>query len=265
VPSDEPTLGAALRAAREAAGQTVEQVSESTRIRATLIRDLEADQFASSMGAVYARGHVKSIAAALEADPAPLLALFDKVQRVEEGPTIVEVASATSPHGFDGSAFASSAAALRPERRTPRWGAAVGVAAAVLAGVMVVGYLNDPAKPTGDLLAGTPTSAPSTPTVVRTPAPDSVASKPAVVGAQLRLRLIGGDSWVSVSSATRTLFEGILKDGEFRDFSDPARLKVVIGNAQPVNLNCGGKDSGPAGARGAVKRFECTQAGLKQI
>lgn len=265
MPSDEPTLGAALRAAREAAGQTVEQVSERTRIRATLIRDLEADQFGSSMGAVYARGHVKSIAAALDTDPAPLLALFDEVQQVEEPPTIAEVASATSPHGFDGSAFAASAAALRPERRAPRWGAAVTVAAVVLGGVMVVGYVNDPKKPAGEVLAATPTSSPSAPTTVRTPAPDSVASKPAVVGAQLRLRLIGGASWVSVSNPTRTLFEGILKDGEFRDFSDPLRLKVVIGNAQPVNLNCGGKDSGPAGARGAVKRFECTQAGLKQI
>jgi hypothetical protein len=265
LPSDEPTLGAALRAAREASGWTVEQVSEATRIRATLVRDLEADQFGSSMGAVYARGHVKSIAAALAVDPAPLLALFDKVQHVEEGPTIVEVASATSPHGFDGSAFAASAAALRPERRTPRWGAAVAVAATVLAGVMVVGYLNDPSEPASNLVATGPTSAPTTPSVVRTPAPDSVASKPAVVGAQLRLRLIGGASGISVSNPSRTLFEGILKDGEFRDFSDPTRLKVVIGNAQPVNLNCGGKDSGPAGAKGAVKRFECTQAGLKQI
>jgi hypothetical protein len=97
---------------------------------------------------------------------------------------------------------------------------------------------------------------------VRTPAPDSVASKPAVTGAQLRLRLIGGDSWVSVSNATRTLFEGILRDGQFKDFNDPTRLKVVVGNALPVNLNCGGKDSGPAGQSGQVKHFLCTAAGL---
>jgi hypothetical protein len=97
---------------------------------------------------------------------------------------------------------------------------------------------------------------------VHTPAPDSLASKPAVTGAQLRLRLIGGDSWVSVSNATRTLFEGILKDGQFKDFSDPTRLKVVVGNALPVNLNCGGKDSGPAGQAGQVKHFVCTAAGL---
>lgn len=267
MPSDEPTLGAALRAAREESGQTVEQVSAETRIRATLIRDLESDQFGSSMGAVYARGHVKSIAAAVGADPAPLLALFDRAQPAEDAPTIVEVASATAPVGFDGSAFAASAHALRPERRTPRWGAALIGAAAVLLLLMGIGFAS------GNGRGGTPTTAlqppsasASAPQVVHTPAPDSVASKPAVTGAQLRLRLIGGASWVSVSNALgKTLFEGTLRDGQFRDFTDATRLKVVVGNAAPVNLNCGGKDSGPAGGRGQVKRFECTQAGLKPL
>ena len=269
MPSDAPTLGAALRAAREESGQTVEQVAAETRIRATLIRDLESDSFASSMGAVYARGHVKAIATALRVDPAPLLALFDEVQQVEEPPTIVEVASATAPKGFDGSAFAASAAALRPERRTPRWGAALAVAGAVLLTFMGIGWATGGHKPTtGQTALQQPTQTPTTPStnVVQTPAPDSVASKPAVTGAQLRIRLIGGRSWVSVSNAAgKTLFEGTMRDGQFKDFTDPLRLKVVVGSALFVNLNCGGKDSGPAGARGAVMRFECTQAGLKNL
>jgi cytoskeleton protein RodZ len=264
VPSDEPTLGAALRAAREASGQSVEQVSAATRIRATLVRDLEDDRFASSMGSVYARGHVKSIAAAVGADPAPLLALFDKVQKADEPPTIVEVASATAPRGFDGSAFAASAASLRPERRTPRWGAALGAAAVVLLVFMGIGFASGGKKTPPTALPETSAS-PTPAAAVRTPAPDSVASKPAVTGAQLRLRLIGGASWVSVSNARTTLFEGILKDGQFKDFTDPTRLKVVIGNALPVNLNCGGKDSGPAGGSGQVKRFMCTATGLTAL
>ena len=131
---------------------------------------------------------------------------------------------------------------------------------------MGIGFANGHGK-TPTTVAGPPASASTpTPSTVHTPAPDSVASKPAVTGAQLRLRLIGGASWVSVSNALgKTLFEGTMRDGQFRDFTDPTRLKVVIGNAAPVNLNCGGKDSGPAGSRGQVKRFECTQAGLKPL
>ena len=97
------------------------------------------------------------------------------------------------------------------------------------------------------------------------PVSGSTASKPPVTGAQLRLRLIGGRSWVSVSNATTTLFEGTLLDGQFKDFSDPTRLKVTVGNALAVNLNCGGRDSGPAGGSGKVKSFQCTAAGLKSL
>jgi cytoskeleton protein RodZ len=263
---DALTLGAALRDAREAAGLSVEQVSADTRIRATLVRDLEADQFASSGGAVYARGHVKSIASTLHVDPAPLLALFDQVQ----GPP-ADLLMASEPlqgpvTSFGGSAFASAAAALTPERRGPRWGVALAGAATALVGITVVGYVQQDGSPaTHAGLNRPPATASPTPGNVASTAPqapDLSASKPPVRGAQLRLRLIGGYSWVSVSNATVTLFEGTLRDGEFKDFSDVTRLKVVVGNAQPVNVNCGGRDSGPAGGPGAVRRFECTAAGL---
>ncbi len=267
--SGEQTLGAALRSAREQAGRSVEQVSSDTRIRGTLIRDLENDHFVTSGGSVYARGHVKAIASSLRVDPGPLLALFDRAQ----GPVTPLVVDATPvAHvvtSFGGSAFAASAAAsLTPERRGPRWGLAGAGAAAVLVGLVTVGYLSSSggSSPT-NLGASQPTGAPTTtpPAAVRPPAPDAVASKPPVTGAQLRLRVIGTPSWVSVSNASTTLFEGVLSDGMFKDFTDPNRLKVVIGNALSVSLNCGGKDSGPAGASGAVRRFECTSTGLTAL
>jgi cytoskeletal protein RodZ len=73
-----PGPGAALRAAREAAGLSVEQVSESTRIRSALVRDLEADRFDSSGGAVYARGHLRALCRAVGTAPEPLVVLLDR-------------------------------------------------------------------------------------------------------------------------------------------------------------------------------------------
>ncbi len=266
----EQTLGAALRSAREQAGRSVEQVSSDTRIRGTLIRDLENDHFTSSGGSVYARGHVKSIASSLRIDAGPLLALYDQAQG-PVAPLVVDATPVAAPvvTSFGGSAFALSAAAsLTPERRGPRWGLASAAAAVVLVGLVTVGYLGSSggSSPT-NLRAGQPTAAPATtpPAAVRTPAPDAVASKPPVTGAQLRLRVIGSPSWVSVSNASTTLFEGVLSNGMFKDFTDPNRLKVVVGNALSVSLNCGGKDSGPAGASGAVRRFECTSTGLAAL
>ncbi len=271
------TLGSVLRETREAAGRSVEQVSADTRIRATLIRDLEADRLESSGGRVYARGHVKSIAAALHTDPAPLLALFDRAATTgEDGsealltamPTLPKAAPATSSIS---SFAAASSAALRPERRGPRWGLALAGAAVLLLGITGVGLLQQPSTSgrTGNLdalgSAASPTPRAPEPIVVPSQEPDLSAAKPEVTGAQLRLRLIGGASWVSVRNAGATLFEGVLKDGEFRDFQDPTRLKVIVGNAVAVNLNCGGVDSGPAGASGAVRRFECTADGLHSL
>lgn len=271
-PHDAPTPGMALRAAREQANWTVEQVSAETRLRATVIRDLESDSYRSSGGGVYARGHVKSIARALDLDAAPFLALFDA--HAGSGPSEAPLAESTDPEqpvmsSFGGSAFAAATATLVPDRRGPRWGLAVAAAAAVLAAIIGVGYLNKPAP--ADLVAGNtlPTSSASpsaTSGTVTTPGPGSVAQQPPVTGAQLRVRLIDGKSWVSVSNSIgKTVFEGILASGEFRDFSDPTRLKILVGNALAVNLNCDGHDSGPAGGSGMVAKFACTPDGLSSL
>ncbi|MFN2539670.1 MAG: RodZ domain-containing protein [Mycobacteriales bacterium] len=263
--TDDLTLGAALRQAREAAGMSVEDVSADTRIRATLVRDLEADRFTSSGGAVYARGHVKSIAATLKVDAAPLLALFDKAQGAEPVAAAMTGPEPVVDPSLGGSDFAlSAAAALRPERRGPRWGVATSGAAAVLVALIAIGSLNNGGGGHPAALATTPTpTAASQPPVQASTPPDITASKPPISGAQLRVRVIGGSSWVSISNPTATLFEGILADGQFKDFRDPTRLKVVIGNSPVVSLNCNGKDSGPVAPNNhRVGHFSCTSAGL---
>jgi cytoskeleton protein RodZ len=170
---------------------------------------------------------------------------------------------------FGGSAFTAATAALVPERTGPRWGLAVSGAAAALAAIIAVGYANQP-ETANQQLTGLPAATPSptaSPTpAVQTPAPNAVAAKPVVSGAQLRIRLVNGRSWVSVSdSVGKTLFEGLLEEGEFRDFSDPTKLKILLGNARAVSLNCDGTDSGPSASSKSVARFSCTPAGLTAL
>ncbi len=299
------SLGAALTGAREAAGMTIEQVSAATRIRSTLVRDLEADRFDSSGATVYARGHIRAIAGAVGAEAAALLAIFDAAQgRPTPGPVEVPApsrrasrfggsgagASGVSSSGgvsggvggvsgggvsggvsggsgggrFGGSGFVPPAAAPR-ERSGPRWGVALLGAGAVLVTVLAIGVATGPGRSPAQpdaLSTSSPSNPVATAPTARTPAPDSLASKPPVTDAQLRVRLISGSSWVSIRNATTTLFEGVLAPGQFKDFRDAARLKVIVGNAAAVDLNCGGKDSGPAGGAGQVLRFYCTKDGL---
>lgn len=147
------------------------------------------------------------------------------------------------------------------ERRGPRWGLALLAAAAVLAGLMIVGVLADDSGP-GAPLAGPPTPTPDT---GAPPAPPDAAAPPGAVpapGAALRLEVSGGDSWVDVlSEGGETLFRGVLAAGSAREWSDPALLSVTVGNAGAVTVGCGGDDVA-AGRSGQVRRYTCAPDGL---
>ncbi|HXS67047.1 MAG TPA: helix-turn-helix domain-containing protein [Streptosporangiaceae bacterium] len=80
------SIGEALAQARHQAGLTVGQVSGSTRIRETIIRDIERDDYSACGGDFYARGHIRAIAEVVHTDAAPLIAEYDSAYRAPEIP-----------------------------------------------------------------------------------------------------------------------------------------------------------------------------------
>lgn len=70
-------IGGALAEARTEAGLTVTQVSERTRIRETIIRGIERDDYSACGGDYYARGHIRAIARVVGTDPVPLIEEYD--------------------------------------------------------------------------------------------------------------------------------------------------------------------------------------------
>lgn len=77
-------IGEALAEARRRAGLTVTQVSQRTRIRETIIRGIESDDYSACGGDFYARGHIRSIARVVGADPGPLIREFDSTRRAPD-------------------------------------------------------------------------------------------------------------------------------------------------------------------------------------
>jgi hypothetical protein len=75
------SIGEALAEARREAGLTVAQVSQRTRIRQTIIRGIEGDDYSVCGGDFYARGHIRSIAKVVAADSGPLIKEFDATHR----------------------------------------------------------------------------------------------------------------------------------------------------------------------------------------
>lgn len=71
------TVGEALAEARYRAGLTVDEVSERTRIRETVIRCIEQDDYEACGGELYVRGYVRAIAGAVGIDAQPLIREYD--------------------------------------------------------------------------------------------------------------------------------------------------------------------------------------------
>ncbi|HEX7994614.1 MAG TPA: helix-turn-helix transcriptional regulator, partial [Streptosporangiaceae bacterium] len=81
------SIGEVLAAARHEAGMTVSDVSDRTRITRTIITAIEGDDYAGCGGDFYARGHIRSIAKAVGADPGPLIRQYDGArQQATVGP-----------------------------------------------------------------------------------------------------------------------------------------------------------------------------------
>jgi cytoskeletal protein RodZ len=243
------SIGQTLAEAREKAGLTVEQVAAATRIRRTLVMDIERDNFTSSGGDFYARGHVRTIAQKVGLDPAPLLAEFDAARPEAAPPRATDV-------------FESETAA-RPERRGPNWTAAMALALALVLvyGIAQVVTRDRPVATEGldgkdrATTSASPSPSPS-PSQTPTGGGSAVAQAPrSRVTVVLRAK---DTSWVQATTASgEELFQGLLED-ETRTFTDRQRIKLVIGNAGAVTLTVNGTPIGSPGPPGQVARVQFT-------
>jgi cytoskeleton protein RodZ len=239
------SIGEALTSARESAGLSVEQVCAATRIRRTLLEAIERDDLVQCGGDFYARGHIRTIAATVGTDPAPLLAQFDAEHAGSAPPRAAEV-------------FEPDTA--RPEHRGPNWTAAMLAALVLVVGYGVVSAVRDDG--TGRPVAGANRSASQAPT-------NAAASSPPLDGGSmlaqahrnrvtvvLRARDL---SWVQATTASgKELFQGLLERGQVRTFTARARVKLVVGNAGAVVLTVNGTHLGTAGRAGQVARVQFT-------
>ncbi len=65
----------------------------------------------------------------------------------------------------------------------------------------------------------------------------------------------GGRSWISATAGGSQVFAGILEDGQSKKFTDPDKVKLIVGNAGAVQLKVNGADLGAPGASGQVARL----------
>ena len=165
------SIGEVLAAARRRTGLSVAQVSEQTRIGETVILGIEGDDYSACGDDFDVRGHIRVLAAAVGADPGPLIVAYDSARvggpalagevteplpRVRVPPGRPE--SATPARGSQPSLPAGpvTRAATGSRQRRPALAVALGVV--LVAGLGIAGYLLADPGGGGAPSAGAPTA-----------------------------------------------------------------------------------------------------------
>ncbi len=229
-----------LRAAREAAGLSVEQVSKKTDIRMAVIEDLEKNSVEVCGGIAYARGHIRSIARVLKADGDLLVAEIESAQEIE-------------PKRIIDRLYENNAADRPKVKKVMRFGTLAVIAASVL----VIGFI-------ASLAIGNISGGDNKAEVAPSQSASPIGTNSAIPASGVNLVLTGvdGRSWIGITnSAGEQIFDGQIKLGQSQSFSDVTLLKVIIGNAAAVKVSLNGSDLGVAGGYGEVVRINYTPSG----
>jgi cytoskeletal protein RodZ len=221
------SIGEDLADARRRAGLTVSQVSQQTRIRESIIRDIEQGDFAACGGDFYARGHIRSIAGAIGTDPVPLISEYD----ADHGPVgPLRAADVFEP---------SKPIKIR-ERRSPSMTMIV-----VLVLLAIIGYAsyrlisshNKSGHP------ATATSSVSQPTVRSTPSAKPSPTVPATPSDVVIKVAAVEECWVLLtrSSDGSQIFMGVVPAGSSMTWTEKQAVSIRLGNPGGIVLTVDGQ------------------------
>jgi cytoskeletal protein RodZ len=235
------SLGSLITQARKSAGLSIEDLSASTNIRASLLREMESDSFHNCGGETYARGHIRNIATKLGVDPQIFITAFEEEQM-------------HSARSMKDLLVENNVMRLPEQARKVSWKvlAAISVGSLFVVGLAQIVISNTSSVDIPAPIASTTESATPSPD-----APEATPTEEATVstgtGVQLIVSATRAKSWLFVSDATgRTLFSGQIARGGTKTFSTDVSLNVKVGNAGGVDLTVNGNKVDSIGADGEV-------------
>jgi cytoskeletal protein RodZ len=219
------SIGESLAEARRQAGLSVAQVSHQTRIRESIIRDIEQDDFSACGGDFYARGHIRSIAGVVGTDPVPLISAYD----AEHGPPgTIRAADVFEP--------------TRPvkirERRSLSLSMIVVVVLLAIIGFGTYRLVSHHSKNTPPRPVAAPSHQPTAsakPTAHPSPTPTSH-------DVVIQLSAVE-DCWILLTKSTdgSQIFMGVIPAGSSRTWTEKQAVQMQLGNPPGVVLTVNGQ------------------------
>ena len=223
------SIGDSLTEARRQAGLTITQVGQQTRIRESIIRGIEADDFSGCGGDFYARGHIRSIATAIGLPSEPLIREYD----AEHGaPGAMRAADAFEP---------STPIRIR-ERRSPSLSLIVVVVLLAIIGFSAY-HLVSSHRANHGAAALPRVSA----TVPPKPAPKPSPS-PSATPSDVVIHLTANeDCWVQLKSSSNgtQLYMGTIPAGSSMTWTEKHAVQMSLGNPGGIVLTVDGKRQVP--------------------
>ena len=239
-------LGEFLRAARESAGLSIDELAEATSLRAGLLNEIEKNNFVHCGGDTYARGHLRNIAPKISVDAQTLIDLYNE-EHSTESRTINDML------------VENNVTKLPSERKTLSWKplaiASIVVLAAIAGGQIIISNSETMVTPTVSEPSTPPPSA--TPTVQPTPTVEATVEatvqpppEPDATG-ELKLTIAAtrGNSNIDIVVGGKHLFKGPMFQGDSKSFSAPTSMSIYVSNAGDLDLTLNGKELAPLGER----------------
>jgi cytoskeleton protein RodZ len=234
----------ALTLAREAAGMSIEKVSDKTNIRIAVIEDLEKNSAEICGGIAYARGHIRSIAKVIKADADLLVAAIESAQSGDKKLIIDQLAE-------------NNVADRPKEKKRIRFRTLASISATTLTlGFVAQIAINNAQNVNESIVVAGKSNEKNT---------SNESSTTIKSGVTLVITAVNGKSWVGLTNASGDqIFNGQILLGQSQTFSDPVLIRAVIGNAGAVKIELNGSDLGLAGESGEVARINFDLNGSSQ-
>jgi cytoskeletal protein RodZ len=223
------SIGETLADARHQSGLSVTQVSQQTRIRESIIRDIEQGDFTACGGDFYARGHIRSIAGVVGADPVPLISEYDSAHGPVNSMRAADVFGPTKPIKIR-------------ERRSPSLGLIVALVLLAIIGYGAYRLVSSHGHSSAHA-ATTPTVHPTTHPATTPTATASPTAAPA--HASLVINLAAGQEpcWVLLTRASdgSQIYMGVVNAGTSMTWTETHAVHMVLGNPPAVVLIVNGQ------------------------
>ena len=230
------SLGALITKSRTDARLSKEDLAKLTNIPATLLRDMENDNFKKCGGETYARGHLRNIAAKVGIDERIFLDLFETEVTAPAKPIreLLNENNVTMPY-------------QEPKRISWKILAAGSAAVLILFAGVQIFFLDSENANEPEILVTTSATPSNSASESVTP---SVAASPEIVGGvNVELVASRGTTWLYATNENgEVLFSGQVRQGATKTFSAAKQVNLRVGNAGGVDISVNGKDVGSIGA-----------------